>query len=60
MKVEISIDCVDDTGRIPKGQIIVWDISASATGRDCSRDVRMRAVAKDIVTMLRKNYPKTR
>lgn len=58
MKVEISIDCVDDTGRIPKGQIILWEIESKALGGDASRDVRMRAVAKEIVAVLRSKFPK--
>ncbi len=60
MKVEISIDCVDDTGRVPKGQVILWDVRSDAFGEDVSRDVRMRAVAKEVLGLLRKKFPKPR
>jgi hypothetical protein len=58
VKIEISIDCIDDTGRIPKGQVIVWDVPSSAFGGDVSRDRRMRAIAKDIVGTLRQKCPR--
>jgi len=53
MKIEISIDCVDDTGRIPKGQIITW----TCIGLH-SRDAKIRRVANAIAKALRETYPK--
>lgn len=53
--VEISVDCIDDTGRVPKGQVILWKLEA--TDREISRDARQRKLIRNIVAMLRKEYP---
>ena len=55
MKVEISIDCIDDTGRIPKSQVIIWEIKSE--DGDLSRDARMRTCASVILKTLRSHYP---
>lgn len=55
MMVEISVDCIDDTGRIPKGQRILWKLNA--TEKEISRDARMRKITRNILDMLRANYP---
>jgi len=55
MNVEISIDCIDDTGRIPKGQVILWELRSD--GNDLSRDARMRKLTTTILKALRANYP---
>jgi hypothetical protein len=55
MRVEISIDCIDDTGRLPHGQIIEWQVNGEQ-----SRDVRLRMVADVIVNALKENWTKKR
>lgn len=55
MKIEISIDCTDDTGRIPKGQTIMWQIMSE--DGDLSRDARMKKLGTVIIKALRANYP---
>ncbi len=55
MKVEISIDCTDDTGRIPKGQVILWEIRSE--DGDLSRDARMKKLGAVILKALRTSYP---
>jgi len=55
MKVEISVDCIDDTGRVPKGQVILWDIRSD--GKDLSRDARMKKLSAVILKALRAEYP---
>lgn len=52
MRIEITIDCVDDTKRIPQGQVIQWIVKG-----DKSRDYRMREVGQLIANTLKKNYP---
>lgn len=56
MKIEINIDCVDDTKRIPKGQTLTWIV----IGDDMSRDARMRKLADIIVQALKEHYPITK
>jgi hypothetical protein len=55
VKIEISIDCIDETHRIPKGQTILWEIKSD--GKDLSRDVRMRKLGAVILKALRSEYP---
>jgi len=55
MRIEISIDCVDDTQRIPKGFTFMWEINP--TDKLLSRDARMRAVSKSLIQAMRDNYP---
>ena len=56
MKIEISIDCIDDTGRIPRGQTILWEVRAT-DGKELSRDARMRKINTVILKALRANFP---
>jgi hypothetical protein len=56
MKIEITIDCVDDTKRIPKGQVIQWIVRHP----DKSRDKRMQEVGQIIAKALKAAYPKPR
>lgn len=55
MKVEISIDCIDDTGRIPRGQTIMWEVRSE--DGDLSRDARMKTLSAVILKALRAHYP---
>jgi hypothetical protein len=55
MRIGISIDCVDDTHRIPKGFTFMWEIKP--TDNLVSRDARMRSVAKLLIATMRQNYP---
>lgn len=52
MRIEITVDCVDDTKRIPQGQVIQWIIKGNT-----SRDYRMREVGQMIADALKANYP---
>lgn len=55
MRIEISIDCVDDTKRIPQGQVISWICKGES-----SRDARMQAVGQAIIAILKQMHPKPR
>lgn len=55
MRIEITVDCVDDTKRIPQGQVISWIVKGEK-----SRDARIKEVADMIVAGLRKSYPAPR
>lgn len=55
MKLEITVDCVDDTQRIPKGFTFMWEIQP--TDKLLSRDARLRAVSKTLLQAMRDNYP---
>lgn len=55
MRIEISIDCVDETKRIPKGFTFMWEIKP--TDKHISRDARLRSVSKLLVETMRSNYP---
>ena len=52
MKIEICVQCIDD-GRVPKHQIITWQVKGNE-----SRDVRMKKVCNAIVKAMKQEYPK--
>lgn len=53
MRVEITIDCIDDTKRIPQGQVIQWFISGEK-----SRDYKIHDVGQVIANALKAAYPR--
>lgn len=55
MRLEITIDCVDDTLRRPRGQVISWIVRGPK-----SRDARMREIGQMIADVLHEHYPKPR